>query len=316
MVKGVILAESLRTGVELPLDGFSVTVVRRDVSDGAVAGQPTVWTFLEIEGPDERADALATALARALEAEGGWYADFGVGGDHVVVFAGRVFRYRNGDAAARAEVARYARGVGVPEHQLDWPETDEPVAAVVAAAPAPDEVPAEDQAGEIQDFWEMARGRAGVGRLDVVTGTSSTATVPPPAWAFGDNPGLADDLLGLVLDGTKTATASSLAELEATGEPVPRPGDLSILLDGAGRPRALIRTTRVDVVPFREVSAEFAALEGEDDRTLASWRREHERYFRRVLAGTGVEFHEGLPIAAERFEVLYPNPRDRSVLDG
>jgi len=45
-----------------------------------------------------------------------------VGDDHMVVFAGRVFRYRNGDVAGRAEVADYARSVGVPEHQLDWPE--------------------------------------------------------------------------------------------------------------------------------------------------------------------------------------------------
>ena len=127
MVRGVILAESLRTDAQLPLDGFSVSVVRRDVSAGAVGGQPTIWTFLEIEGPDENADALATALAGALAVEGGWYADYAVGGDHVVVFAGRVFRYRVGDVAGRAEAAEYARGVGVPEHQLDWPEAIEPV---------------------------------------------------------------------------------------------------------------------------------------------------------------------------------------------
>lgn len=168
-----------------------------------------------------------------------------------------------------------------------------------------------EQAGEIQAFWEMARGRAKLGRLDVVTGTSVESAVPPPTWSFGDNPQLADELLGLVLDGTKTATSSSLAELEAAGEPVPRPGGLSILLDAKGHPRALIRTTRVDVVPFRDVTEEFAALEGEDDRSLVSWRREHEKYFRRVLEGSGVEFDENLPVALERFEVLYPKSQDR-----
>lgn len=122
MVKGVALAESLRTDARLPLDGFTVAVVRRDVSGGAVGVQPEMWTFLEIEGPDDGADDLAAALSGALEAEGGWYADYTVGDDHMVVFAGRVFRYRNGDAAGRAEVADYARSVGVPEHQLDWPE--------------------------------------------------------------------------------------------------------------------------------------------------------------------------------------------------
>lgn len=173
----------------------------------------------------------------------------------------------------------------------------------------------DEQALAIQEFWETARGRAGVGRLDVVTGTSTAATVPPPAWAFGDGPRLADELLGLVLAGTKTATATSRAELEATGEPVPRPGDLSILLDGEGHPRALIRTAEVEEVAFREVTEEFAFLEGEDDRTLASWRREHERYFRRVLEGTGVEFTEDLPLVLERFDVLYPTPGDRPPLD-
>jgi hypothetical protein len=122
VIKGVVIAESLRTGARLSLDGFSVQVRRQDVSGGVVAGQPEIWTFLEVEGPDDAADALATALAGALEAEGGWYADYGVGGEHMVVFSGRVFRYRKGDAVARAEVAEYARGVGVPEQQLDWAE--------------------------------------------------------------------------------------------------------------------------------------------------------------------------------------------------
>ncbi len=166
-------------------------------------------------------------------------------------------------------------------------------------------------ATEVQAFWEMARGRAKIGRMDVVLGASVSSTVPPPAWAFGDNPALADELLGLVLDGSKRATATAVPELEAAGEPRPVVGELSILLDGAGHPRALVRTVQADVVPFDEVTEEFAALEGEDDRSLASWRREHERYFRRVLAGTGVEFTPELPVVCERFELLYPKEQDR-----
>ena len=41
--------------------------------------------------------------ADALLPDEGWYADFTVADDHVVVFAGRVFRYRLGGAAGRAE---------------------------------------------------------------------------------------------------------------------------------------------------------------------------------------------------------------------
>ena len=171
--------------------------------------------------------------------------------------------------------------------------------------------PAEaDQAAEIQEFWEVARFRTGLMRTAVVTGMSDVATVPPPSWSFGDTPTLADQLLALVLEGTKTATASSVAELEQAGEPMPRAGDLSIACDGAGRPRALLRTTTVEIVPFGEVDAEFARLEGEGDRSLEAWRRERERYFRRVLAGSGTKFSTDLPLVLERFELLYPPPSD------
>jgi len=161
-------------------------------------------------------------------------------------------------------------------------------------------------ADEIVAFWETARAHAKIGRLPVVTGVGVTAAVPPPAWAFGDSPELADELLALVLAGVKTATATSVAELEAAGEPIPRVGDLSIVLDGAGHPRALLRTTEVRRARFGDVDEDFAASEGEDDRTLASWRREHLKYFGRVLAGTGTPVDDDLEVVLETFEVVYP----------
>jgi hypothetical protein len=65
---------------------------------------------------------LVSALARSLLAEGGWYAGFRVGYDHVVVFAEMVFRYRRGDQAGRADAVEYGRTACVPDHQLDWPD--------------------------------------------------------------------------------------------------------------------------------------------------------------------------------------------------
>ena len=59
-------------------------------------------------------------LAGALLTEDGWYADFTVGADHVIVFANRIFRYRRGDCDARREAEAYGRSVGVPDKQLDW----------------------------------------------------------------------------------------------------------------------------------------------------------------------------------------------------
>lgn len=121
MLKGTLLAEGLRIGAALDVAGLRVTrLTRRDVSASASAAQPSVWTFLDFEADDDLADPLAQSLADTLLADGGWYADFTVGDDHMVVFAGKIFRYRRGDQSGRATAADYGRTVGVPDHQLDW----------------------------------------------------------------------------------------------------------------------------------------------------------------------------------------------------
>lgn len=121
MVKGTLLAESLRIGASIEIAGLRVTrIARVDTSGSAKSGQPDVWTLIEFEAADDAADPLADTLARSLLVEGGWYADFTVGDEHVVVFAERVFRYRRGDQKRRAEAESYGRSVGVPQHQLDW----------------------------------------------------------------------------------------------------------------------------------------------------------------------------------------------------
>lgn len=157
----------------------------------------------------------------------------------------------------------------------------------------------------VQSFWETVRPYAGMAKTGVVTGVLASETVPPPAWSFGDQPELADELLNLVIEGTKTATSSLAWEYEDAGEPVPQAGELSILLDGELQPRALIRTTSVETIPFDEVDDDVADAEGEGDRTLEHWRAEHEAYFRRNLP-EGREFGDETPVVVERFELLYP----------
>lgn len=148
----------------------------------------------------------------------------------------------------------------------------------------------------VSEFWLRAARAAG---LD--------PAAEPPAWSFADTPRLADELLQAVLDGRKTGTSTSMLELTDDGEPVPQPGELSIVLDGAGAPRAVIRTTAVRIAIFDDVDAEFAASEGEDDLSLAAWRDGHERYFRRVLERRGLSVDDvgALEVVLERFEVVY-----------
>jgi hypothetical protein len=119
---GALIAESLRVGAVL--DHLDVTVrkiARADVGD-VEAQQPLSWTFVEFEAADEEAPRLAAAFREALDPAVGWYCDFRTTGETFVVFSGRVFRYPRGDRGGRSEAEAYARSVGVPDAQLDWPE--------------------------------------------------------------------------------------------------------------------------------------------------------------------------------------------------
>ncbi|CAA9414477.1 MAG: hypothetical protein AVDCRST_MAG22-2125 [uncultured Rubrobacteraceae bacterium] len=71
----------------------------------------------------------------------------------------------------------------------------------------------------------------------------------------------------------------ALWEFEAGGEPVARPGERSIILDGRGEPLCVVETTEVEVRRFDEVDEEFARDEGEGDLSLAYWREAHRRFF-------------------------------------
>ena len=125
------------------------------------------------------------------------------------------------------------------------------------------------------------------------------------AFQFGDSAALADELGQLVLSGSKRATTGSFWSFEAAGKRLPQPGDLSVVTDGQGTPLCVIETTQVDVMPFDDVSAEFAAVEGEGDGSLSFWRQAHIAYFTRECEGAGRTFSGGMPVSCERFRVVY-----------
>ena len=126
---------------------------------------------------------------------------------------------------------------------------------------------------------------------------------------FGDTPELADELCNLIVSGRKRATAPSMAELEIAGEPLPRVGDHTVVLDGRGVARGIVRTTRVRVCAFEHVTRAFATREGEGDGTLESWRRDHRAYYERVLSASGHDFSPNMDVVCEEFELVF-GPRD------
>ena len=122
---------------------------------------------------------------------------------------------------------------------------------------------------------------------------------------FGDSELLADELAELVLRGVKRATAGSLWSYEDAGIRIPHAGDLSIVTNWAGQPLCVIETISVQVVPYNQVTAKFAAIEGEGDGSLDYWQKVHHQYFLRECASSGREFSPEMLLACEQFEVVY-----------
>ncbi len=98
---------------------------------------------------------------------------------------------------------------------------------------------------------------------------------------FDDNEPSANELAELVLRGKKRATAGLVWVFEHDRKPLPRVGDLNVVTNWATQPLCVIETVQIDIVPYEEVSAEFAATEGEGDGSLRFWREAHWAYFGR-----------------------------------
>jgi len=122
--------------------------------------------------------------------------------------------------------------------------------------------------------------------------------------AFGDSPALSDELLALVRSGRKRGGASLLWAHEADSEPVPAIGEVEIVVNHLNAPCLVTRITAVEVVAFNQVSAGFAAREGEGDGSLEHWRKAHWAFFSRECRRIGRVPGETMPVVCSSFEVL------------
>lgn len=118
---------------------------------------------------------------------------------------------------------------------------------------------------------------------------------------IGTNGAEADEGAMAILNGTKTLTSSPFWDF-ADGC-IPFVGALSVLLNGSRQPVAIVRTTRIEIMPFNAISDELAFAYGEGERTAVWWRVAMGDEYRRSAIHHGVEFNEEAPIIWEWIEV-------------
>ncbi len=124
-------------------------------------------------------------------------------------------------------------------------------------------------------------------------------------WHFCNDEKSANELAKLVKLGIKRATTSSLWALEHDNESIPHVGEYSVIIDWNGKAQCIIQTTKVDIIPFSEVSSEFAEMEGEGDKSLFYWREVHKKFFAEELESIGLKFSEEMPVVCEEFKVIF-----------
>lgn len=97
-----------------------------------------------------------------------------------------------------------------------------------------------------------------------------------------------------MLDGKKTAT-TSLYEYDI----LPTVGELSILIDSNNNDICILKTEKVIITEFTNITWDLAKLEGENN-SLKEWRKVHKDYFNKIDS----TFNDNTKVIFEIFEVI------------
>ena len=68
----------------------------------------------------------------------------------------------------------------------------------------------------------------------------------------------------------------------------------------------MVYTSKVYVIPYKDVTEAHAWREGEGDRTLSYWRKVHQAFFTECLEQQGLSFSEEMSVVCEEFSRVFP----------
>lgn len=129
---------------------------------------------------------------------------------------------------------------------------------------------------------------------------------------YGDSAALSESLLALIRARHKRAGTGLVWAYEHDNEPIPKVGDIEIVVDHLHEPVLVTKITRVEIIPYNKVGAEYAALEGEGDGSLEYWRSAHWAFFSRECRRIGREPIASMPVICNVFEVLNVIPPEKT----
>lgn len=146
---------------------------------------------------------------------------------------------------------------------------------------------------EAQKYWESFCLKNGVSQASLYE-----------IFAFGNTKEHADELADLVLEEKKTGTSSGYELYQMDNEPLPKVGDYSVVVNSSKVPIGIIQIVEVLILPWKEITEELAATEGEGDLSLMYWQKGHYNYFKPYYKEHGLLLNEETKIVFERFQLV------------
>ncbi|MBN2095757.1 MAG: hypothetical protein JW727_06945 [Candidatus Aenigmarchaeota archaeon] len=116
---GVIIEESLEDKEILQKVKIIKTVVEKVTAKHKT---PWIkhWTLHTVEVPENRAEAVAKDLSKALDSRHDWYADFKDEHTHYIIFKSKVFLIDRTRREQYEEATKYGISLGIPKYQVDF----------------------------------------------------------------------------------------------------------------------------------------------------------------------------------------------------
>ena len=154
-------------------------------------------------------------------------------------------------------------------------------------------------------FWHQACEATGIDAATPHHAGTFAEPVEEDEMPIDEQVAIIEEISRLARDGAKRGTTHTRLHFEQEGIRLRRPGDCWIVTTVAGEPLCVVRITKVEIMPFDQVSEAFAASEGEGDLSFDYWRRGHLAYFTAQCRHWDAAWRDDLPVVCESFELVH-----------
>ena len=123
-------------------------------------------------------------------------------------------------------------------------------------------------------------------------------------FSFEGDKKTSDYYLSLILEEKKKVMITPLYAYTEEENDMPILNSYSVIMDWEGYPRCIIKTTKVSIIPFNNITKEIVDLEGENT-TLEEWKASNEKYYKEDAIEYGYSFSSDMELCVEEFVIIH-----------